>query len=149
MNSSPPIFLLTILFTGAFGAAAIFYGRHRGATLLSRPIMMLALLPSLAALGLFYTLAVHMHSSLGGWPESIGREGFPVGLSAHADIASWLFGSLFIACIFLWLVAAIVTLLIKRCRPATPYLGIFAVSCSICFAAMMLAPSEFYYWWWD
>lgn len=148
MNSSPPIFLLTILFTGALGAAAIFYGRHRDATSLSHPIMMLALLPSLAALGLFYTLAVHMHSSLGGWP-GIGTEGFPVGLSTHAHTASWLFGSLFLGCIFLWPIAAIVTLLVKRFRQVTPYLGIFAVSCSVCFAAMMLAPSGFLYWWWD
>ena len=148
-HSSPPIFVLTILLSGAIGLAAILYGKYRNASSLSRPMIMFALLPSLASLVLFYALAFHMHSSFGGWPELIGTKGFPAGLSTHADIAFRLFESLFFICMFLWPVAAIVSLSIKRCRLATPYLGIFAVSCSACFAAMMLAPSGFCYWWWD
>jgi hypothetical protein len=36
--------------------------------------------PSFIMLVLFYSLAVHMHRSLGEWPASIGERGFPAAL---------------------------------------------------------------------
>src|SRR5690349_2503713 len=45
-------------------------------------------LPGLLALALFYSLALHMHRALHGWPSRIGDAGFPPALVAHANIAT-------------------------------------------------------------
>ena len=43
----------------------------------SRKGIIISLLPSIIMLAFFYSLAIHMHSALGGWPKSIGERGFP------------------------------------------------------------------------
>ena len=53
-----------------------------------RRAVVIAVLPGLVALGLFYSLAIHMYESLGAWPVSIGEAGFPLSLIIHAAIAT-------------------------------------------------------------
>jgi hypothetical protein len=40
---------------------------------------------------MLYFLALHMHHSLHGWPESIGERGFPPFLLTHVDITADVF----------------------------------------------------------
>ena len=42
-------------------------------------------------LGLFYSLALHMYRTLGGWPTSIGEHGFPASLITHANLTMYFF----------------------------------------------------------
>ena len=53
--------------------------------------MLISAAPGSMALLLFYSLAIHTHRSLGGWPEGIGESGFPPALSLHANIATTFF----------------------------------------------------------
>ena len=48
------------------------------------------------------TLAVHMHRSLGGWPERIGPAGFPPALLLHHDLAGLAFSALILDGMFGW-----------------------------------------------
>ncbi|PYX49616.1 MAG: hypothetical protein DMG76_36915, partial [Acidobacteria bacterium] len=52
----------------------------------SRTGITIAALPGVVMLALFYSLAIHMHQSLGGWPTSIGERGFPLALVIHSAI---------------------------------------------------------------
>lgn len=97
----------------------------------------------------FYSLALHMYKTLGGWPETIGTKEFPPELLSHADFAGQLFTLLFLAGVLVWPVAFILCAVIKKWRGGLYYTGIFALSCSVSFATMQLAPAEFVYWWWD
>ena len=108
-----------------------------------------AVLPALLMLVLFYSLAIHMHRSLGGWPTSIGEGGFPAALIAHGSVAANYFMILVLVSIFAWPVAFLMCWLIRRWRVCVYYLGIYALSCLACFGAMLLAPSQFLNWWWD
>jgi hypothetical protein len=149
MRNSPPIFLLLAILVGVFGVAIMFAGIRLQPSRSSRAIKLTAVLPALVMLGLFYSLAIHMHHSLGGWPSSIGMHGFPPPLITHAEIASQYFSVLLLICIFLWPVGIALSALIRRWRGALLYLGVFAVSFSLSLGATLLAPSEFLYWWWD
>ena len=55
-----------------------------------------ALAVPVGALALFFTLALHVHRSLGGWPETIGTRGFPEALLRHDGATSAAFGVLVI-----------------------------------------------------
>ena len=92
-NFLAPFFLLV----GAVGLIAVVAGIRLRPSAPSRALLLLALLPMLTMLGLFYSLAVHMHQHLGSWPKSIGTEGFPPPLQIHADAAYWYFGLLVLA----------------------------------------------------
>jgi hypothetical protein len=115
----------------------------------SRTGIVVSALPSLIMLGLFYSLAVHMHRSLGGWPSSIGEAGFSPSLLTHANITVLCFESLFLACFVLVPVVSIVCLLMQRWRPVVPYLALFAALFLICWGCMQFAPDQFLYWWRD
>jgi multisubunit Na+/H+ antiporter MnhB subunit len=70
--------------------------------------------PALVMLGLFYSLAAHMHQSLGAWPSSIGERGFPESLITHAYIATNYFAILLFVSIFAWPVVFLLCLLNRR-----------------------------------
>jgi hypothetical protein len=80
MQNSPPIFLMLLVAMGGLGLVAVISGRHLRPAAPSRIMTGVTLLPTLVMLGLFYSLAVHMHQSLDGWPRSIGEDGFPASL---------------------------------------------------------------------
>src|SRR4051794_11778952 len=74
----------------------------------------LSALPSLLLLGLYYSLALHMHQSLGTWPTSIGERGFPPLLVTHANFVEYYFEILLILTIFVLPVIIIICLLVRR-----------------------------------
>jgi hypothetical protein len=115
----------------------------------SRIAIGVALLPALLMLALYYSLAIHMYQSLGAWPTTIGERGFPSPLIIHANVAMGYFSIWLLVTVFVWPVAFLICLLIRRFRFLLCYLGAYALSCAICFGATLLAPAQFLYWWWD
>ncbi len=134
------------------GAISVAIGPILGARTaepLGRMALAAATFPPLASLGLFYSLASHMHRSLGGWPRAIGDEGFPPGLVMHADFALFTFGFVALGCIFFWPIAVLLCACVPRMQSGLRYLGVYALACAAAYGAMMLAPDPFLYWWWD
>ena len=116
---------------------------------LSRKGLVIAATPAIAMLLVYYSLAVHMHQALGGWPTSIGEGGFPASLILHAKIDMYFCIALIWSIIFIMPVAVIVCGLVRRWRRFLPYFGVYIISCVIAAGLMQLAPAPFLYWWWD
>ena len=115
----------------------------------SRTGIVVSALPSIVMLGLFYSLAFHMHQSLGGWPTSIGERGFPPLLVTHANIAVDFFSALVLLSLLVLPVAIVVCLLVERWKRFVRYLALYALLFVVCWACMQLAPPQFLNWWWD
>ena len=120
-----------------------------GKRTISWPIAVLSAVPAVCMAVLYYSLAIHMYNSLGGWPDSLGNKGFPTALNYHAEIAFGLFSILFLLVVFVIPIALVVCSLIPRCQPAFICLEIFLISCLACVGLMILAPDKFQFWWWD
>ena len=116
---------------------------------LSRTGLIIAAAPAVAMLLVYYSLAIHMHQALGGWPTSIGERGFPPGLLLHANIDMYFCVALICSVVFVAPVAAIVCGVSRHWRRFLPYLGLYVLSCVIAAGLMQLAPAPFLYWWWD
>jgi hypothetical protein len=108
-----------------------------------------AALHPLTTIGLFYSLAVHMHRSLGGWPEVIGEAGFPPALIEHSHLAGSSFGSMLLATIFVVPVALPLCAMAPQLRPAVRYVALYGLLSLVAFGVMQLAPGPFLEWWWD
>jgi hypothetical protein len=116
----------------------------------SRRGIILAILPSLLMVGLFYSLAIHMHYTLGRWPSPLeGGPPFPFLLSTHIAIAVIYFVVIILLNISVWPIAFLLCVFIRRWRIAIIYLGAYAFSFLVCFGSMFLAPSDFLDWWCD
>ena len=50
----------------------------------------IAVLPGVALVALFYSLAIHMHHALGGWPTSIGALATGLGTNTIEELEHWL-----------------------------------------------------------
>ena len=145
--TSPPLLVLL-----AVGACLVGISLIWGARIRERPGRMAiaaATFHPIAALSLFYSLAMHMHRSHGGWPVTFGDEGFPQGLAMHTDLAYFTFGSLLLACLFIVPIAILLCACVPRMRPGMGYLGVYALTSGAALGAMMLAPDPFLSWWWD
>ena len=114
----------------------------------SRTAILLSALPNLLMLSLFYSLGLHMHRSLGGWPAAIGELGFSPSLVTHAAIAVNVFIVVFLS-MFVLPVPVLVCLLVERWRRLVFYFAMYAGLFLICWALMQLAPAQFLYWWRD
>lgn len=136
---------LAVIIASAGSLAA--YCRHP--TSLSRVAIALCLAPSLVFLGLFYSLALYIHRSLGSWPTSIGERGFPPDLLAHASLATNYFSALLVTTLFAVPLAFLVCLLVRSWRRWTTYLSFHVLSFVSCVGLMLLAPAPFLNWWWD
>ena len=110
--------------------------------------MIISCLPYLLALGLFYSLAIHMDQALGGWPE-IGREGFPPALLLHDRIHGIYFSYLFALTVFAVPSLALICLCVSRWRYLFFYLFLHLVSFLNFLGLMQFAPAGYLYWWWD
>ena len=108
-----------------------------------------AILPYLLALLLFYSLAIHMHQTLDGWPERIGTNGFPAALLIHDQILSTYITYLLLFTIFVVPAIILVCLLVPRWRQLVVYCLVHLVSLPFFFVLMQLAPEGYLYWWWD
>ena len=109
----------------------------------------ISILPYLLALLLFYSLAIHMHQSLDGWPESIGTNGFPAALLIHDQILSAFITCLLLFTIFVVPAIILACLFVSRWRHLVVYFAVHLVSLPVCYGLMQLAPEGYLYWWWD
>ncbi len=109
----------------------------------------LASLPSLGMLGLFYSLAVHMHDSLGGWPASIGEHGFSGPLRVHAVLAVTITSGLYLGTIVGGPVLLVMFLVRPVWRSRVRYIILHVTFLIGAWLLMQLAPPEFLYWWRD
>ena len=109
----------------------------------------LALFPYAIAIILFYSLALHMHNELGGWPESIGTRGFSENLLLHVNIQGWYLSNLALITAFVVPFIILICGLVKKWRFLVPYLLIQIVGLIVFLLQMNLAPSEYVYWFWD
>ena len=100
-------------------------------------------------LGLFYSLAVHMYRSLGGWPSSIGERGFPESLVWHAHLNMYFFIIQIWFGMFVLPVVFLVCSLRRSWRRFLPYFALYTVTFLVCWGLMQLAPAPFLYWWQD
>ena len=84
-NLSPIVWVLLafILTVAAFTWSM----RQGGSAPRPRGLFFLAALPGLLAILTFSSLALHMHSSLGGWPDFYGTKGLSQALITHAELA--------------------------------------------------------------
>tara|TARA_R110002072_G_scaffold2288_1_gene18874 strand:+ start:76 stop:519 length:444 start_codon:yes stop_codon:yes gene_type:complete len=110
-------------------------------------LVVAALLPTLT-LALFYSLAIHMHRSFGGWPESIGTHGFPGRLALHANLAMFSFSWMLLGTLVL-VPGLVLCACVPKLRPGVHYIAVYALSTAIAFGVMQLAPEPFLYWWRD
>src|SRR5262245_31278747 len=115
----------------------------------SRAGILIASLPGVVMLGMFYSLAMHMYFALGGWPAAIGENGFPPALVTHAGITMRYFGALTLTFLFGLPVAALICALVSRWDFIARYLAVFGFSCIVSCGLMMLAPAGFSHWWQD
>ena len=111
--------------------------------------IVISILPYLLALMLFYSLAIHMHQSLAGWPERIGTDGFPQALLIHDKIQGFYISYLLLFTIFVVPAIILVCLLVSRWRHLVVYFVLLLVSLPVCYVLMQLAPEGYLYWWWD
>ena len=111
--------------------------------------MVCLLIPGLLNLALFYSLAIHMHKSLGKFPEVIGDRGFPSDLKLHADWAGGYSGYLFFFTLFVWPLLLVLCAKVKTMACFFGQVAAVGISFWVSFALTFLAPSDFIYWWWD
>ena len=98
---------------------------------------------------LFYSLAIHMCLTLGGWPAGIDESGFSKSLFAHAHVPTSYFIISFLGNIVTFPIAVLLCLLIRRLRVCVYYLGMYSLAWMMCYGAMLLAPSQYLKWWQD
>lgn len=116
-----------------------------------RPLapLLFTMSPAALMLCLFYSLAIHMHVALGGWPQSIGEAGFPPALLIHSTIAEFSFAALLGSAFLLLPIGLLVCALVQRLRRFLIYLSLFGGSSLLCLFGMAFAPAEFLNWWMD
>jgi hypothetical protein len=111
--------------------------------------VILAAVPNLFMLVLFYSLVIHMHRSLGGWPTSIGERGFPGLLVLHVNVTSCFFIALLLFTLFVLPILTFGSVMVAHLRPYIRYFAWFVLFLGICLGLMQLAPEPFLYWWRD
>lgn len=134
------------------GAAAVLAGpisSARSTPARSRWAVAAAAIHPLVVVGLFYSLAMHMHRRLGGWPERIGDAGFPDGLIRHAQIARGAFGALLLGGLSVLPLALLLCACVPSLRSGLRYLGIYGCMSAAAVSITQLAPAPFLSWWWD
>ncbi len=153
MTSINPLFLMaapSLLI--AIGGLFYLFGSEsaRSAVVTSwKSVAICAVVPGVLFLSLFYSLAVHMHDSLGKWPERIGNHGFSPALNTHAAVALHYFTWFLLFAFLAWPVLVGLFAVFPKARRYLPQVVCLGVSFWIFVPWMFLAPSDFLYWWWD
>ena len=124
-----------------------------GIPLLRRPLsprlVVFSMIPAIVLVGTFYTLAIHMYLSLGGWPGNIGNAGFSLALNLHVEIAQNCFWLPSLVLFVTWPIAVVVFAVVRRWQAGIHYLGIVAISWTLGFGLTQIGPDGFLDWWWD
>jgi hypothetical protein len=116
---------------------------------ISRKGLLFSAVPSVLAVSSFYSLCLHMRLALGGWPTMIGTQGFPPGLTVHADMTFVFVYGVFILSFFILPLAIFVCLLAANLRRFVPYLLISLALLLLGDGLIQLAPEPFLIWWLD
>ena len=114
----------------------------------SKSNLVFLFLPGLVNLAAFYSLALDMYLSLGGWP-GIGTEGFPDALYVHYALMTYPFFISFFFPLILFGPLWIIFYLIKPIRSWLDKLAALGLSSVVSTLLTPLAPSGFLYWFWD
>lgn len=115
----------------------------------SRNGLLIATMPGMLLLVLFYSLAIHMLWRLDGWPASIGERCFPPALVAHAAIAVN-FTGLLVVSLLAMPVPILICLFVKRWQRFAAYFSVYAAVTLLCCAmTFFAAPTPFLTWWKD
>lgn len=130
-------------------AVAAFVSAHHSGQRTSRAAVAVSALLPIAATVALVSFAVRLHRTFGGWPRTPGTAGWPADLVAHAELAQFGFGVLFLLAFTLLPLATVVCLAVPRCRPWQRCTGAFALGSAACFLALALTPTAFQTWWWD
>jgi hypothetical protein len=145
------IFPLCAFAVIGWGTYLLLRRQEDGSRLLVRgkSTMLCLLVPGAISLVLFYSLAFHMHQSLGKFPEVIGDRVFSPSLKLHGDWALGYFGCLFFFSLFACPFLVFLSATIKGIQPFAGYVAAVGISFWISFGLTFLAPADFLYWWWD
>jgi hypothetical protein len=137
------------LHKGRYYGAGMRESNLLGPVSVPRTGLVIAALPGIVMLTLFYSLAVHMYHALGGWPASIGERGFPQALIIHSTVAISVFVVLVLS-LFLSPVAFVACLIVERWHSFAVYCVVYAVSVVVSLVlTQVAAPAQFLYWWRD
>ena len=115
----------------------------------SRTGITIAALPGVIMIALFYSLAIHMHHSLGKWPASIGERGFPPALVTHSAVSFDVFTGLVLS-LFVLPIPILTCFLVKRWRRFAVYFAVYGGVVLLGIAlTLFAAPEPFLNWWRD
>lgn len=141
-------FAATLLVSGLLMGLSVAVSLRAAQDARLRRVLPLLVVPAVFLL-LVSTFAVHMHSSLGGWPASLGDHGFPARLIVHGEVAYFLFGALLLGLLFNLPAGLVVCSLVPRLRSALQPLALHAGASLVALLLLQLAPEPFLDWWWD
>lgn len=109
----------------------------------TRKGVVIAMLPPIIGLALFYSLAVHFYLSQGHWPDwSEGKEISPA-LVLHERIQMWWIVAVGLMSFYLWPPAMVLCAAVPKARWFLIYLAIFTLTALACFGLALLAPGPF------
>jgi hypothetical protein len=145
-----PLSVLPLIYGGI---AFLVANRTKAPAKLTFARMVIAALPSLLMLGVFYSLVIRVYWELGKWPPAtiawMEQNGLSPSLIRHANFADGCFENWIILSLVVWPVIFVLVLLIRRLRPLVGYLGVYSFSFVACLIVTHLAPTKFLDWWWD
>jgi len=108
----------------------------------------IAVMPWSLALGLFWSLAIHLYGSLGGWPEMSGTRDFSSALLLHANIQYNYLMFLSLLTLFVCPVMFLLCLLIKRLKKLVIYPSMQILGGLLFLLQMLFAPDGYTDWLW-
>ncbi len=107
----------------------------------------IAVMPWSLALGLYWSLAIHLHLSFGGWPEMYETTA-PPALLLHAKIQYNYLMFLSLLTLFVCPVMFLLCLLIKRLKKLVIYPSLQILGGILFIFQMLLAPDGYTDWLW-
>lgn len=116
---------------------------------LSRQEILVPALPAIFLLGLFYSFALHMFKSLGGWPGSIGEQGFSPLLAFHAKVTTGYFVVSLLGTFLAVPIGIVTCCLVPRWKGYTTHFAVSGFLIFVSWFLMGLAPQPYLDWWRD
>ena len=108
----------------------------------------IAVMPWSLALGLFWSLAIHLYLSHGGWPEMRGTRSFSSALVLHSNIQYNYLMLLSLLTLFVCPVMFMLFLFIKRLKKLIIYPSLQILGGILFIFQMLLAPDGYTAWLW-
>jgi hypothetical protein len=146
---SLPFSILPII----YGLVAFRWAQRHSSAKLSRGRAIVAMMPSLLMVGLFYWLSFQMHRDLGRWPDMTVAWMGPESLSppvltlkavAWDSFVVWMAFSQMAVPLLL-----VAFMLVRGLKPLVAYLGLHSFAFVVCLVAVNFAPARLLYWYWN